>query len=502
MQIRTYSATSDGIDGTLIEVEAALQNALPQMMVTGLPGEVVKESRERVKASLQNMGFQVPTGKILIHLSPAMDKKQGSQFDLSIALLCLQAENILLSPVLPYMAFFGELSLDGRLKPVKGILPMVDVCEKAKEVRQIIIPKENEKDVRFLRSSKIRIASHLVDVIDFVRGEEDLPCSEFRPLIRNEIDETPLFDSIIGQEHAKKAVAVAIAGGHHLLMVGPAGVGKSLIASASPELLPSLNEEEILDLKKIYGSNGIDFEMQKRPFRSPHHGISANALLGGGKGCVTPGEVSLSHYGILFLDEFPEFKRDAIEGLREPMESGVIHVHRVGSAKTLPSQFTLIAAMNPCPCGNAIGKSARCLCRPEKALAYRRKISGAILDRIGLCVVLLSPKENPQNHPSFKGQVLKKQIEKAFERQKRRFKNSKRKNGSVTRLDDSSDFTLQGSAKEVLDDLLTKNEVSYRKISQLKKVSRTIADMDESECIQDKHLWEAWSYRLPDFSRF
>ena len=260
MQIRTYSATSDGIDGTLIEVEAALQNALPQMMVTGLPGEVVKESRERVKASLQNMGFQVPTGKILIHLSPAMDKKQGSQFDLSIALLCLQAENILLSPVLPYMAFFGELSLDGRLKPVKGILPMVDVCEKAKEVRQIIIPKENEKDVRFLRSSKIRIASHLVDVIDFVRGEEDLPCSEFRPLIRNEIDETPLFDSIIGQEHAKKAVAVAIAGGHHLLMVGPAGVGKSLIASASPELLPSLNEEEILDLKKIYGSNGIDFE--------------------------------------------------------------------------------------------------------------------------------------------------------------------------------------------------------------------------------------------------
>lgn len=498
--MHTYSATSDGLEGTLVEVEATLQSSLPQIIVTGLPGDVVKESRERVRASLESLGFQVPTGKILVHLSPATAKKQGSQFDLSIALLCLQAESALRGSPLKEFAFFGELSLDGRLKPIRGILPMVDACEKSPHIRSVIIPQGNEKDLKFFRSAKIKKAGHLAEVIDFVRGKNALPKIHYQPLVAKTEVATPQFDSIIGQEHAKHALAVAIAGRHHLLMIGPAGVGKSLLASSSPEMLPPLSEEETIELKKIYAASAQDFDFETRPFRSPHHSISTNALLGGGKGVVTPGEVSLSHHGILFLDEFPEYRRDAIEGLREPLESGEIHVHRVGTAKILPSHFTLIAAMNPCPCGKGMGKNSRCTCRPDKALAYRRRISGPILDRMGLCIALSSPKESRPVTSQITGKILKEKIQKALERQRVRFQSKCFRNGNFFRIEAFPDFRIEGEAKVVLESLTREHEMSYRRISQLQKVARTIADMDGSECIQDKHLWEAWGYQIPDFS--
>lgn len=500
MRIRTYSATSDGLDGTLVEVEAALQSSLPQIIITGLPGEVVKESRERVRASLASLGYQIPNGRVLIHLSPATAKKHGSQFDLSIALAVLQAENILGAANLSRMAFFGELSLDGRLKPIRGILPMVEVCSTNPEIDWIIIPEENASDVAWLKSNKVKKAFHVSEVIDFVRGAINLEGVPFPSLKNEQEEETKQFDSILGQTMAKRALAIALAGRHHLLMVGPAGVGKSMLASSTPELLPPLKHGEVLELKKIYGNLDKHFDKTRRPFRSPHHGISANALLGGGNASVNPGEVSLSHQGVLFLDELPEYKRDAIEGLREPLENGVIHIHRVGASKTLPSNFTLIAAMNPCPCGNATDKYNHCICPPEKAAKYKRRVSGPIMDRMGLYVLLSRSQDRNKSPSLLSGKELKGQVLRALEKQQERYSSPLMRNGNQLRTEDYPDFELRNEAKAAFEEVLDKNVVSYRRMAQLKKVARTIADMEGKTWIEENHIWEAWGFRIPDTS--
>lgn len=498
--ILTHSATHCGPNGVVVEIEASLQKSLPAIVITGLPGDVVKESRERIRACLAALGFDVPSSRAVIHLSPATEKKQGSQLDLGVAIALLAEEGVLNSRRrLERCAFIGELSLDGRLRGVRGALALAEALTSAEQVETLVVPTENATEVGLLLSPKIRVASNLPEVIRILESEEligEPPATPFQPRKPN----SEALDAVEGQPLAKRALQIALAGRHHLLMMGPPGVGKSLMAHAARQLLPPLEKSELIQLIKHQGYfDAAQTQYGLRPFRSPHHSISPAGLIGGGTGTVACGEVTLAHGGILFLDELPEFRKDALEGLREPMQSGEIHLNRVGARLTLPARFLLVAAMNPCPCGYSLDARRRCTCPPGKPEAYRRKISGPLYDRIDLAVVLGRP-TGVVGGERFALKDLLPPIEVAYRMQAQRWGGGGRYNSDAAVDSKLGAFGVGEEGNLWLDGLCARESVSFRSLHKTLRVARTIADLEGENQIGMPHLLEAWSLRCRDFS--
>lgn len=501
MAAKTFSATHHGIDGAVIEIEAASQQALPGIHVTGLPGDVIRESKERVRACLVGLGFDVPSSRIVVHLSPASARKQGSQFDVAIAVSVLRAEGLLRDASLSNTAFLGELTLDGRVQRITGAIALIEVLEKFSDIKTILLPTGNGWEAALLASKKVRLVATFTEVLEHLRGELELPAPGSIPSTPDAPTTRFTLDAVRGQNLAKRALEIALAGRHHLLLVGSPGVGKSMLAGCAPELLPQLSGEEWIEVVKNYSL----FPSQRpttrvRPFRSPHHTISAAGLLGGGSGTIIPGEVTLAHTGVLFLDEFPEFRRDVIEGLREPIQNGAIHLHRIGAAHTLPARFTLIAAMNPCPCGHAFSKIRRCRCSQDKITQYQKRVSGAILDRIDLWAVLGPPGKADSIPNALTAASIRKSVACAYATQLRRNGGGIRNGDLAVNLEDPA-FEMESEARALFDEMEESGVFSFRALHKMARVARTIADLSESKTIGLNHLLEARGLRCPEAYR-
>ncbi len=490
MNARTFSATLNGVDGNIIEIEAAAQRALPRIQIAGLPGDVVKESRERVQACLNAMGYSVPSSRVVVHLSPASAKKQGSQFDLAIALSVLVAEGLLKKSVLEKTAFLGELALDGRVKSVPHVLPLLEALEKSDTIDTILLSSGNRAEASLLRSKKARFVASVADAIEyFTSGKTLETCGD--SLLPIFLSDPSCLDKVRGQGLAKRALQVALAGRHHVLFIGPPGVGKTMLANCAPHLLPTLSPTEAVESAKHLSLAGCSpLSLGLPPFRAPHHSVSTSGLLGGGSGIVVPGEVTFAHHGVLFLDEFPEFSRSSIEGLREPLQNGEIHIHRVGARLSLPARFTLLLAMNPCPCGHFFSSGRRCRCTQDQVSNYRKRVSGPLIDRIDLLVVLSAPGKTSDVGSS--GERIARSVEKAIRMQHQRYQGVKR-NG-----DQEAPPAMTEKATELWESLLHSGQWSYRGVAKLGKVARTLADLDDSEVVGLSHLLEAKLLRCPE----
>lgn len=470
------SATVEGAQGILVSVQAATENAMPQIFLSGLPNAVIRESRERVRACLVQLGFEIPSRRIVVNLSPASTPKQGSQLDLAIALGCLSAEGKIPSGGLARMGVLGELGLDGTLHPVPLAIPLLEAMAKEPSLETVVLPASNAWDASQVASKKLRLARNLSEVLLFLENKAPLLTpAESRDTGQSAVPATFLLDSIVGQSLGKFALKVALAGGHHLLLMGPPGVGKTLLATAAVELLPSMTcrqRQELLRLRSLMGLTG-DFSS---PFRAPHHSASASSILGGGQGRVLPGDISLAHGGVLFLDELPEFQRDVLEGLREPLQNKQVHIRRVGHSFSLPADFTLLATMNPCPCGYALDGAARCRCGPREKQQYLRRISGPLADRFDMILVLGRPIRGERATLSEAlGAETRRDIARVRERQRLR----------------TATPSLDREVERWLDGEIEKSGCSLRRADKWLRVAQTVADLRGSDAVRQEHLREA-----------
>lgn len=497
-----WTASSRGVIADRVVVEAFVLSESPGISITGLPGSVVKEARDRLRACLQRNGFDCPKNRILVHLSPAGIPKQGGQLDLAMALAILASEGHLGGKELSGLAVLGELSLEGKLSGGAVNLALIELLDRDPEIKTVIVPSINRPECELIGTTKVLLADHLLDVLTWIQGEEDLPRPEKKsPPPTSRLPCT----RIRGQKLAKRALQIALAGRHHLLMVGPPGVGKSLLAQQAPSLMPPLNNQEHLELAKTQSAHDGSWDNAgQRPFRSPHHSVSSAALLGGGTGKVVPGEISLAHRGVLFLDELPEFRRDLIEGLREPLEQGEIHIHRLGQAHRLPAQFTLIAAMNPCPCGLCMDRDHRCTCGGGvKRRRYQERLSGPLLDRFDLGIVLQCSKRALGTSDDSDWKETKASIESAWQRQLRRFQSTAlASNGSANVEAHATAFRVAEESRVWLEQLAEEKHLSWRRIHKILRVARTIADLRAKDSVTESEisqldLEEAWALRCP-----
>lgn len=492
-----YSRASSGIKAPLVTVEAHLSNGVVAFNIVGLPETAVKESRDRVRSALTNTQFDFPIRHITINLAPADLPKEGGRFDLPIALGILAASGQIPSDALAEYEFLGELALSGELRPIRGMLPVALAAHQAG--RKLIVPYQNAQEAALVKQATIFAARHLLEVCAHLKGETCLP-SFLSPTIIKQKKPVDLAD-VKGQPHAKRALEIAAAGRHSLLFIGPPGTGKTMLASRLTSICPEINDEEALEVAAIasVSSNGFDITQWKQiPFRSPHHTSSSIALVGGGRP-PRPGEISLAHHGILFLDELPEFSRPVLECLREPLESGYITISRAAFQTVFPAQFQLIAAMNPCPCGYAGNKNDACQCSSEQIKRYMGKISGPLLDRIDMHVeVARLPADlfiQVNEHVIDESTLVRQRVIQARAYQQQR--QGKCNNAlTVPELDTYSE--LHAEAKQLLSHIMTKLNLSARAYHRIIKVARTIADLEESRIINHKHLAEALHYRCLD----
>jgi len=510
MSAKVFSAAIIGLDATPIEVEVDISGGLALFNIVGLPDKTVEESKERVNAALKNSGAVSPQSKsqrIVVNLAPADLKKQGSLYDLPIAvgyLLASKQVNFLSEGKI----FCGELSLEGKLRHVNGILAVADMARK-KGFEEIYVPIVDAEEAALIHDIRVIPVQNLKELIKHLKGEkliiESIKTDIFKRLsIEKDFDESLDFSYIKGQEHAKRALELAAAGGHNVIFSGTPGSGKTILARSFPTILPQMDIDEALEVTRIFSVAGLlspdEPLLIERPFRSPHHSASSISLVGGGS-YPKPGEVTLAHRGVLFLDEFPEFPRRALEALRQPMEDGHVTISRAAGTIKFPANFTLVAAMNPCPCGHLNDSSKECICAPSQIARYQRRVSGPILDRIDIHVTVSRVKyekltsEKQEEH----SKDIRKRTEEARVVQRERFQNTKTKLNSDMNNPQIKRFCeLDSSSQQLMRTAVNQYHLSARSYFRILKVARTIADLSKSDNIKQEHLGEAIQYRVKE----
>ena len=503
MLTEVFSASVYGIDAKPVTVETDVNNGLPGMELVGLLSGEVKEARERVRIAIKNSGYDFPGKKITVNISPASLRKTGTHYDLAIIIGILMNTGAIKDRPLAGICVFGEVSFNGNVNKVKGVLSAVIAC-KEKGLSTVIVPAANYKEASLIEGMRVVPVNTIKDVVDFLNDG-------FIPDVKSESGadacapkETLDFSDVHGQFMAKRAAQICAAGMHNLLLAGPPGAGKSMISRRIPTIMPPLDYEEQIELTRIYSVAGKLCEnglITERPFRDPHHSVSKGALIGGGNNPM-PGEITFANNGILFLDEFPEFKRDTIEVLRQPLEDGKIVINRVFGSITYPARFTLVAAMNRCPCGFFPDRN-KCRCMPGEIARYVSKISQPLLDRIDLKVDIpaINFEDFGNRIKSESSEIMRNRVLRARQMQKARYKDSDTKYNSRLTSRETEEFcVIPKASKEKIKDLFNTCDFSARAYYRILKTSRTIADLEGFEAIQEKHVNEALMFRLTDLA--
>ncbi|BAF59871.1 MAG: YifB family Mg chelatase-like AAA ATPase [Pelotomaculum sp.] len=502
------STALHGLEGQIVEVEVDVSNGLPCFDIVGLPDTSVREAKDRVRAAIKNSGLEFPVKRITVNLAPADLKKEGPIYDLPIAIGILAATEQLPPERCSLFVYLGELSLNGTLRGVAGALPNVLAAREASH-KDVVVPLENAAEASLVEGANVFPVRSLTELAGFLRGENEI--RPFKPDLKDLTapapeDEELDFADVKGQQAAKRALEVAAAGGHNIIMIGSPGSGKTMLARRLPGILPDMTFQESLEVTKIYSLAGLLPSRRpliiKRPFRNPHHTASTVSIIGGGR-VVKPGEVSLAHHGILFLDEMPEFQREALEALRQPLEDGVVTVSRANASITYPARLMLVGALNPCPCGFLGDRERECSCTPHQIQRYAARLSGPLLDRIDIHVEVprLTYEELSRLDKGESSAEIKKRVERAREIQRRRFASLKNKNGCNSRMGSREIklfCRLAGSARALIREAFSRLSLSARSHDRVLKVARTIADLEGSEIIEDIHIAEALQYRSMD----